>query len=180
MCVCVCVRGVDRHRPNVLQSQDEWTPPVFGEPSLSYTDQRYALLLLFFFFFTAPDSIYSLINISQPKKTLSLMSSIAQLAGDVFMDIVNRKWKKEIFDSEIVTLFDGATYMDSSSTAGGRRTVSVPFSEKRGKKVPPSLCSPGSNKNRWQLKWSMYPVWRQFLIIIYPELITVMLCLQSG
>lgn len=61
------------------------------------------------------------------------MSSVAQLAGD----IVNWKWKKkkkEIFDLEIVTSFDGATYMDSSSTAGGRRTVSVTFSGKKKKK----------------------------------------------
>ena len=35
---------------------------------------------------------------------------------------------------EIVTSFDGATYMDSSSTAGGRRTVSVTFSGKKKKK----------------------------------------------
>lgn len=44
---------------------------------------------MLFFFFMVPDSIYGLINISEPKKTLSLMSSVAQLAGDVSMDIVN-------------------------------------------------------------------------------------------
>lgn len=97
--------------------------------------------LCFFFFFMVPDSIYGLINISEPKKTLSLMSSVAQLAGDVSMDIVNWKWKKRqrFFDVEIVTSFDGATYMDSSSTAGGRRTVSVTFSGKRKKKKKKSI-----------------------------------------
>lgn len=40
---------------------------------------------------------------------------------------------------EIVTSFDGATYMDSSSTAGGRRTVSVTFSGKRKKKKKKSI-----------------------------------------
>lgn len=72
--VSVCERDGLRSAigPNVLQSQDEWTPPFFGELHFSYADHRYGLLL-----FSQPDSIYGLINISEPKRHSHVLNSTA-------------------------------------------------------------------------------------------------------
>lgn len=126
--------------------------PLWWTPFLLY--RSYGLLFLVFFGFFHHGHIKFMDQLSFWDQKDTLMSSIEELAQDVCMDRVKWKWKGteilrecyiiQLSHKYIWTHIRHKIYLQSVSVCSLKKTQ--------------FLCSLESNKNRWQLKWSMYAV----------------------